>query len=315
ALCGSSARKVRRGHANLLGGRALRYELFGLTASELGSDFNLETLLNRDYLPALYTSSHASRALRSYVAGCLREEIAAEALVRNLPAFSRFLDVAALSDKELVNMANIARETGVSNHTVASYFEILVDTMLGRWLPAYRNRPKRRVIEANKFYFADFGVVNVLAKRSTVEPGSELFGKAMENWLMHELTAFDAYEDRGTGWSYWRLASGVEVDFVAQDLSVAIESKVTEKARDDHFRGLRELKVDQVRSVNSFGANFLRDKRTSRGSEEKLDAGGGIEHNHVVFFVRRRVRGTSPGARTTPARSSRRWRSVSATGR
>ncbi|HTL32625.1 MAG TPA: AAA family ATPase, partial [Kofleriaceae bacterium] len=133
ALCGSSARKLKRGAANLLGGRALRYELFGMTASELGTDFDLDRLLNRGYLPRIYVAERAGRLLAAYVADYLKEEIAAEGLVRNLPVFSRFLDVAALSDADLVNASNIARDCGVSTPTVQSYFEILVDTLLGRW--------------------------------------------------------------------------------------------------------------------------------------------------------------------------------------
>ena len=119
--------------------------------------------------------------------------------------------VAALSDGDLVNFANIARECGVSGPTVRGYFEILEDTLLGRWLPAYRKRPKRRVIGAPKFYFADVGVVNHLARRGELRAGSELFGKAFENWVFHELCAHNAYTEAYSALSYWRLASGIEV--------------------------------------------------------------------------------------------------------
>jgi uncharacterized protein len=247
ALCGSSARKIKRGAANLLGGRAIRYELFGLTAHEIGRDFDLVRMLNHGYLPRIYTSERAARLLGAYVADYLKEEIAAEGLVRNLPAFSRFLDVAALSDADLVNFSNIARDCGVSSHTVKSYFEILEDTLLGRWLPAYTKRPKRRVIAAPKFFFSDVGVVNQLCRRGTIQPGGELFGKAFENWVFHELLAAGARNEHDIQLSYWRLASGIEVDFIVGAMQVAIEVKATARVTGDDLRGLRQLVVDHPR--------------------------------------------------------------------
>lgn len=244
ALCGSSARKVKRGSANLLGGRAVRYELHGLTASELGAGFDLDRLLNRGYLPRVYASSRSRRLLDAYVADYLKEEVAAEGLVRNLPVFSEFLNVASLSDAEIVNFSNIARECGVSSPTVKNYFGILEDTMLGRWLPAYRKRPKRRVIGAPKFYFSDVGVVNRLARRGEVLRGSELYGKAFENWVYHELSAHNSYADADILLAYWRLASGIEVDFIVNDVEIAIEAKASPRITSDHLRGLRHLAKD-----------------------------------------------------------------------
>lgn len=247
ALCGSSARKVKRGAANLLGGRALRYELHGLSAAEIGRDFDLDRLLQYGYLPRIHGAAQPRRLLDAYVADYLREEIAAEGLVRNLPAFSEFLDAASLSDAELVNFSNVARECGVSSHTAQNYFQILVDTRIGRWLPAHRKRPKRRVIRAPKFYFFDVGVVNRLARRGEVIAGSEAYGKAFENWVHHELTAYLDYSDTDAALSYWRLASGIEVDFVLGDLQVAIEAKSSERITRDHLGGLRSLALDHPR--------------------------------------------------------------------
>ena len=244
ALCGSSARKVRRGAANLLGGRAVRYELFGLTAAELGKDFDLQRLLNHGYLPPHFSSPRPERLLAAYVGDYLKEEVAAEGLVRNLPVFSAFLNAAALSDAELVNFANIARECGVSAPTVKGHFGILEDTLLGRWLPAYTRRPKRRVIAAPKFYFSDVGVVNYLARRGKVVPGSELFGKAFENWVCHELHAANAYHECFHDLSYWRLASGIEVDFIVGHMALAIEAKATPRITSDHLSSLRQLSHD-----------------------------------------------------------------------
>ena len=241
ALCGSSARKVRRGAANLLGGRAVRLELRGLTAGELGGDFDLRRMLNHGYLPRIYGASRPRRLLDAYVADYLREEVAAEGLVRNLPAFSGFLDAAALSDGEMVNVTNVARECGVSAPTARDYFEILVDTLLGRWLPAYRRRRKRRLTAAPKFYFADVGVVNRLARRGALEPRSELFGKAFENWVHHELRAFIDYREIDDDLSYWRLPSGIEVDFVLGDLRLAVEAKAAARITSAHLKGLRAV--------------------------------------------------------------------------
>jgi len=244
ALCGSSARKVKRGQANLLGGRAVRYELHGLTGREIGRDFDLDRMLNHGYLPRMYESDRPQRLLNAYVADYLKEEVAAEGLVRNLPVFSEFLNVAAFSDAELVNFSTIARDCGVSSHTIKGYFQIVEDTLLGRWLPAYTKGPKRRVIGAPKFYFADVGIVNHLARRGEVQTGSELYGKAFENWVFHELSAHNAYTEAFATLSYWRLASGIEVDFIINDMQLAIEAKASHKVTADQLRGLRALAQD-----------------------------------------------------------------------
>ena len=243
ALCGSSARKVRRGAANLLGGRAVRYGLHGLTAAEIGPGFDLDRLLNHGYLPRIFAADRPRRLLDAYVADYLKEEIAAESLVRNLPAFSGFLDAAALSDGELVNFSNIGMDCGVSAHTARSYFEILEDTLLGRWLPAYRKRPKRRVIGAPKFYLSDVGVVNRLARRGRLSRGSDAYGRAFENWVFHELSAWLDYAD-DDALSYWRLAGGTEVDFVVGDMRLAVEAKASGRIVERHLKGLRSLVTD-----------------------------------------------------------------------
>jgi len=244
ALCGSSARKVRRGHANMLGGRALRYEMFGLVSAELDGDFDLNRLLNHGYLPRIYLAGQPQRLLNAYTADYLKEEIAAEGLVRNLPVFAEFLNLAALSDTEPVNFSTIGRDCGVSSQTIKEYFQILEDTLLGRWLPSFRKRPKRRVAAAPKFYFADVGVVNVLSKRGALQPGSELYGKAFENWCFHELNAYNVYHEAFADMFYWRLAGGTEVDFIINDMQVAIEAKASKNITAGHLKGLRSLKAD-----------------------------------------------------------------------
>jgi predicted AAA+ superfamily ATPase len=260
-LCGSSARKVRRGHANLLGGRAVRYELFGVVSAELGADFDLLRALNHGYLPRHYLSESPGHLLRAYVSDYLKEEIAAEGLVRNLPAFSTFLSAAVLSDAEMVNYSTIARDCGVSSPTVKEYFQILVDTLLGRYLPAYTRRPKRRVVRSPRFYFADVGVVNVLARRGRLEPGSELLGKAFENWVCHEIEAHRHYSEQHYELAYWRLPSGIEVDFVLGDMQVAVEAKATPRVHADHLKGLREIRLEHPRIGSRVLVSLERSRR------------------------------------------------------
>ena len=243
-LCGSSARKLKRGQANLLGGRALRYELTGLVSAEIGDNWDLVRMINNGYLPPHYAIDNPWKSFEAYVGDYLKEEVASESLVRNLPAFSGFLPAAAISDTERINFSNIARECGVSVPTTQEYFQILVDTLLGRFLPAYVKRQKRRIVNAPKFYFCDVGIVNFLAKRKSLEPGNELFGKAFENWVYHELTACNLYTDASWDLSYWALSTGLEVDFIINDLECAIEAKASPKIGNDHLKGLRELKTE-----------------------------------------------------------------------
>ncbi len=243
-LCGSNARKVKRGHANLLGGRAVRFELFPFVSSELQNDFDLVRAVQFGTLPKVYFAKQPSRYVKSYVADYLKEEVADEGLVRNLPAFSNFLSVAAFSDSEVINYSTIARDCGVSSKTIQGYFEILYDTLIAHSLPAFRTRAKRRVIQAPKFYFFDVGITNFLAKRSNPVPGSELFGKAFECFVANELRAFLSYCELDSPLTYWRLASGPEVDFIVGDCELAIEAKATPKVSSHHLRHLRQFQTE-----------------------------------------------------------------------
>lgn len=244
-LCGSSARKLKRKHANLLGGRAVRYELRPLVFPEI-PDFSLDRALNTGLLPRHYNHSHPAQLIRSYVGDYLKEEIADEALTRNMPAFSRFLEVAALSNGEIINFNNIAADCGVSSPTVKSYFEILSDTLIGSFLPAFAKRAKRRLIGAPKYYFFDVGIVTGLARRGKVESGSELFGKALEHFIMMELSAHACYSELFYPLAYWRTASQFEVDFILGDAAVAIEVKATDSASDKHMKGLRAFQEEHA---------------------------------------------------------------------
>jgi uncharacterized protein len=236
-LCGSSARKLKRGHGNLLGGRAVRYELYPLVFPEV-PDFSLETALNDGLLPTHYGSPISRKRLEAYVGDYLKEEITAEAVTRNIPSFSRFLEIAALANGEIIQFSNIARECAVSSPTVKSYYQILEDTLIGRFVPAFQKRPKRRVILAPRFYFFDVGVVGFLTRRGRVERGSELFGRAFEHFLFMELSAHASYSGLRYPISYWRTASQIEVDFILGDHEIALELKGTSSAQPHHLRGL-----------------------------------------------------------------------------
>ncbi|MBN2551175.1 MAG: ATP-binding protein [Spirochaetales bacterium] len=237
-LCGSSARKVKRERANLLGGRAIRYELLPLVSKEI-TDFSLVRALNHGTLPPHYTQKNPRRLLQAYIGEYLREEIAAEAVTRNVPAFGKFLEVAGLSNGGIVNYSNIARECGVSSPTVRSYFQILEDTLIGSFVPAFNKRGRRRIIEAHKFYFFDVGIVSALVRRGPVTPGSELFGRCLEHFVYMELKAHSLYSGLFYPINYWRTASGQEVDFILNDGEVSVEVKATENAQTHHLRGLR----------------------------------------------------------------------------
>lgn len=244
SLCGSSARKLRRTHANILGGRALKRELLGFSAYELKDRFSLERILNNGPLPPHYLSDYAGDLIAAYVDLYLKEEILDERLSRNLPVFSSFLRAAAIGDTEVTNFSNIARECGVASSTVRGYYEILEDTLIGALLPAFTRRAKRRVQHAPKFYFRDVGLVNHLVRRHTVEAGSEVFGKAFENWIFHELSVYVRCQSRPYEISYWRLSSGIEVDFVLGDAETAVEVKEKSRVHGGDLRHLEQFRKE-----------------------------------------------------------------------
>jgi predicted AAA+ superfamily ATPase len=239
-LSGSSPRKIIRSQANLLGGRALRYELFPLVSYEI-PDFDLLRALNNGLLPRHYLSENPKKLISAYIGNYLRDEIMAEARIRNFSTFSRFLEVAAFSNGEMVNYSNIASECSVSAPTVKEYFQILEDTLTGRFLPSFQKRPKRRVILAPKFYYFDVGIVNYLLKRGRIEPGSELFGNAFEHFIYQEMVAHSHYSGIQYPMYYWRTASQIEIDFVLGDHEVAIEVKSTANAKPHHAKGLKSF--------------------------------------------------------------------------
>jgi len=237
-LTGSSARKLRRGGVNLLGGRARTMYMHPLTTAELGERFDLSRALHRGLLPSIYFSDDPEADLAAYAGTYLHEEIVAEGATRNIPAFSRFLKVAALCSGTMINFTNIANDAQVPRTTVHEYFEILRDTLLLHELPAWRKSVKRKPIRTSKYYFFDVGVVRHLQGR-TLAPKTREFGEAFETLIMHELVSWRDYRS-GDAISYWRSASGYEVDFILGD-HTAIEVKAKENVSPDDLKSLRAI--------------------------------------------------------------------------
>lgn len=289
-LTGSSPRRLLRGGGNLLGGRAIRHELFPLVSAEI-PEFSLERALDHGLLPPHYLAEDPRPRLSAYVGDYLREEVLAEALTRNLPAFQRFLDVAALCNGQIVNYTSVAREVGIAANTVRSYFEVLVDTLIGTWLPAWIKRPKRRVIQSPRFWFFDVGLVNDLARRRAVVPGSTEFGAAFEHFVFMELRAHASYRGDGYPLSYWRTASGYEVDFVLGDAELAIEAKSSENPTANHLTGLRAWREEHPASRCLLVSRVARARTTDDG----------IEILPVTSFLRRLWAGEfQPGRANLP---------------
>jgi len=228
-LCGSSARKLKRGKANLLGGRAWRFELFPLVSAEL-EDWDVLQVLNRGMIPAHYLDKHYKRSLKAYTQDYLKEEVFAEGLTRNIPAFSRFLDAMAYSHGEMTNYSNIARDCGVSSKTVKEYYQILIDTLMGRMIEPFRKKRGREIIsKSGKFYLFDVGLAGALTGRNLTEERGWQFGKAFEHFILMELVAYNSYNELYFDINYWRTKTGIEVDFVLGGGEVAIEVKSTKR--------------------------------------------------------------------------------------
>jgi predicted AAA+ superfamily ATPase len=239
-LCGSNARKLRRGHSNLLGGRAWRYDMFPLVWAEI-SNFNLLRALNHGLLPIHYlqNDNEVKKSLQAYVFDYLIEEIFAEGLIRNIPAFSRFLEAFGYSHGELTNYSDIARDCAVESKTVKEYFQILVDTLLAIRIEPYKKLQSRQVIaKSPKYYLFDVGVAGFLIKRHIPEEKGILFGKAFEHFILMELTAYNSYKNLNGEINFWRTKTGYEVDFILQNGEIAIESKSSANIDKKDLRGL-----------------------------------------------------------------------------
>jgi len=235
-MTGSSARTLKRRGVNLLAGRAWESQLFPLTTAEI-PHFNLERYLHFGGLPAIYSSDYPEEELHAYVNTYLREEVHAEAFVRNMPAFSRFLQVAAITSGTMLNFSSLSKDTGVPASTVREYYQILEDTFLGFMLPAWNKSVKRKPISTAKFYLFDIGVRNTLANIHAIPTNSNLYGQAFEHFIAMELRAYISYRRLRLPLAYWQTKHGVEVDFIIGD-DIAIEVKSTNKISSKHMKNM-----------------------------------------------------------------------------
>lgn len=237
-LCGSSARKLKRKGHNTLGGRALPVYLYPLVSAEI-PDFNIDRAVTYGMIPSHYLAKNPHSLLSGYIDIYLKEEIKEEALVRNLDAFHRFLEVAALTDGEIINNNNIAQDCGVHATTVSAYFDILEDTLIGYRIPAYTKVMKRRLVQAPRFYYFDIGVANHLLHRKELVRGTTDYGHAFEHLVIQELVAYLHYTHSDETLSYWRTYTGIEVDAIIGNARVAIEIKSAEEIQNKHLKNLK----------------------------------------------------------------------------
>lgn len=242
-LCGSSARKLKRKGYNTLGGRAYPVYLYPFVSAEI-PDFDIDRAINYGMLPPHYLAKDPQRRLSAYIDVYLKEEIKEEALVRNLNAFQRFLEVAALTDGEMINNKNIAQDCGVSANTVNSYFDILEDTLIGFRVPAYTKTIKRRLFQTPRFYYFDVGIVNHLLHRKNLVRGTTEYGHAFEHLVIQELYAWISYTNSNEKLSYWHTHTGLEVDAIIGDARIAIEIKSVEEVLPRHLKGLKAFSED-----------------------------------------------------------------------
>ena len=240
-LCGSSARKVKRGRANLLGGRAWGFRLHPLTWREI-PEFDLLRALDRGLIPQHYDTAQHRRALSGYVDDYLKEEVFDEGLTRNVAAFSRFFEALSFCHGELLNYSNVARDCGVDSKTVREYFQILVDTLLGVFVEPFTGRRRSRavIVRAPKFYLFDVGVAGYLSGRRIERAAGPDFGRALEHFVLMELLAYRSYRECDFAVRFWRTRSGLECDFVlGREGEVAIEVKGSASPGPGDLRAMR----------------------------------------------------------------------------
>lgn len=249
-LCGSSPRKLKRGAANLLGGRALRVDLFPLVSAEIGG-FDLDRAVNSGLIPQHYLSKSPERFLKAYVEQYLQEEIIEESRIRKLQSFHRFLETSALMNGELLNYAKVGSDCGVSPKTVREYYQILEDTLLGFTLNPWVKVKTRRLIETAKFYLFDTGVIRYLKGLSHVEDKTKDFGNFFETFVIHEIRSYLSYTHSSLKLSYWRTASDYEVDVIVGNMQTAIEIKSSHTIGRDELKGLRAL-MEEYPAVRPF---------------------------------------------------------------
>ena len=242
-LTGSSARRLRRKGVNLLGGRARSRALHPFTRHELGTRFDLDRALEHGLLPSIYFSDAPREDLAVYAGDYLKEEVAAEAVVRNVGAFSRFLSAAALAHGRMINFASFANDAQVPASTARAYYDILKDTFIAHEVPAVTETRKRKAVSTSKYYLFDIGLARYLQGRSGLAPGTPEYGEAFESFIHQEITAYCSHHLLDPP-GYCRSKSGFEVNFVFQDIAVEVKAKANASVRD--LRGLAALKEEDI---------------------------------------------------------------------
>lgn len=239
-LSGSSARKIKKSGANNLGGRAIPETLFPLVSAEI-PDFDIERAVQNGMIPRHYMVANARNRMRAYIDLYVKEEIIEEALVQNVDEFIRFMEVAAIMDGEILNYENVASDCEVSANTVKAYYKILVDTLLGFEVPAYRKVIKRKLYKSPRFYYFDIGIANHLTKRYQLAPKTPEYGHAFEHLIIQEIVAYLAYTNSDEELTYWHTYENIEVDAIIGDARVAIEIKSTDHVDHGDKKGIMEF--------------------------------------------------------------------------
>ncbi len=239
-LSGSSARKIKKSGANNLGGRAIPETLFPLVSAEI-PNFDIERAVQNGMIPRHYMVANARNRMRAYIDLYVKEEIIEEALVQNVDEFIRFMEVAAIMDGEILNYENVASDCEVSANTVKAYYKILVDTLLGFKVPAYRKVIKRKLYKSPRFYYFDIGIANHLTKRYQLAPKTPEYGHAFEHLIIQEIVAYLAYTNSDEELTYWHTYENIEVDAIIGDARVAIEIKSTDHVDHGDKKGIMEF--------------------------------------------------------------------------
>lgn len=260
ALTGSSARKLKRGKANLLAGRAFVHHLFPLTHTELEKQFDLDFVLSWGSLPLILQLNddvERARFLRSYTQTYLKEEIQVEQVVRKLEPFRHFLEVAAQQNSEILNYSNIARDVGVDTVTAQSYFQILTDTLMGYLLPAYHRSLRKRQAQNPKFYFFDLGVKRALEGTLTqsLVKSTYSYGKCFEHFLIVEIIRLNDYAEKDYRFSYLRTKDGAEIDLIIERPGMPmclVEIKSADKVDERDIRTLKAFKKELGKKAEAY---------------------------------------------------------------
>lgn len=247
-LCGSSSRRLKQEGSNLLGGRAIKYNFYPLVYPEYSSEFDLLKIFNQGLIPSHFTSTKPRKLLQSYIEDYLTNEIRAEGYVRNITAFSRFLDSTRFSCGEMLNYTNVAREVGIDSKTIKEYYQILVDTLVGYLIYPYTKKINRNIISHTpKFYYFDVGLSTRLAKQNFTELAGSDCGKAFENYVLMELVAYIGLNDSDYNLFYWRTNTGHEVDFILSDAlskPIPIEVKISKNFHKTELKSLKAFMIE-----------------------------------------------------------------------